>query len=123
MGDIGEDEPDDSSSQPSLEEALAKLGLTSLTETFQREQIDFDSLVSTKMHCPSHCVCHKGYTLYFCSISLSDLIDKTLANFFLCVYSFFTVTFYRLRRHNLIYGPKFWYFQNVLFVLLVYMPI
>ena len=43
-GDVGEDEPDDSS-QPSLEEALAKLGLTSLTKSFQREQIDFDSLV------------------------------------------------------------------------------
>ena len=42
--EMGEDEPDDS--QPSLEEALIQLGLTTLTETFQREQIDFDSLVS-----------------------------------------------------------------------------
>lgn len=41
---MGEDEPDNS--QPSLEEALTQLGLTTLTETFQKEQIDFDSLVS-----------------------------------------------------------------------------
>ena len=42
----GEDEPDDGEGQPSLEEALAQLGLTSLTEKFHQEQIDFDSLVS-----------------------------------------------------------------------------
>ena len=42
--EVGGDEPDEG--QPSLEEALSQLGLTTLTETFQREQIDFDSLVS-----------------------------------------------------------------------------
>ena len=45
IGEGGEDEPDDEG-QPSLEEALAQLGLTSQTEKFQQEQIDFDSLVS-----------------------------------------------------------------------------
>ena len=46
VGEGGEDEPDDDGGQPSLEEALAQLGLTSLTEKFHREEIDFDSLVS-----------------------------------------------------------------------------
>ena len=45
VGEGGEDEPDDGG-QPSLEEALAQLGLTSLTEKFHQEEIDFDSLVS-----------------------------------------------------------------------------
>ena len=42
---VGEDVPDDG--QPSLEEALTRLGLTGLTSKFQEEQIDFDSLVGT----------------------------------------------------------------------------
>ena len=42
---VGEDVPDDG--QPSLEEALTRLGLTNLTSKFQQEQIDFDSLVGT----------------------------------------------------------------------------
>ena len=46
VGEGGEDEPDDDGGQPSLEEALAQLGLTSLTEKFHQEEIDFDSLVS-----------------------------------------------------------------------------
>ena len=47
--EVGEDEPDEG--QPSLEEALTQLGLTGLTETFQSEQIDFDSLVSELSSC------------------------------------------------------------------------
>ena len=56
-GEVGEDVPDDDG-EPSLEEALARLGLTSLSEAFQREQIDFDSLVSecTMEQCPDPAV-------------------------------------------------------------------
>ena len=39
----GEDEPD---LAPSLEAVLTQLGLTDLMAIFQREQVDFDSLVS-----------------------------------------------------------------------------
>ena len=45
MAEVGEDVPDDGG-QPSLEESLTRLGLEKLTETFQDEQIDFDTLVS-----------------------------------------------------------------------------
>jgi hypothetical protein len=51
VGEGGEDEPDDGEGQPSLEEALTQLGLTSLTEKFHQEEIDFDSLVSVLIFC------------------------------------------------------------------------
>ena len=61
--EVGEDVPDEG--QPTLEEALAQLGLTNLTEVFQKEQIDFDSLVSVKycavlctvLPCTAHISC------------------------------------------------------------------
>ena len=62
-GEGGEDEPDDEG-QPSLEEALAQLGLTSLTEKFQNEQIDFDSLVSLTCYTTIHMYFSKSSNNY-----------------------------------------------------------
>ena len=40
----GEDEPD--KGQHTIEEALSELGLSELSDSFKKEQIDYDSLVS-----------------------------------------------------------------------------
>ena len=49
-GDNKEAEPTDEEHPPELEEVLAKHGLGSLIDTFQKEQIDMDSLVSRQGH-------------------------------------------------------------------------
>lgn len=43
---------------PTLHNALESLGLVGLIETFEKEQIDFDSLVCSKVVCPIYRVLH-----------------------------------------------------------------
>lgn len=45
-GGVAEGEEPDGSPEVPVEEVLAQLGLENLLETFQKEQIDVDSLVS-----------------------------------------------------------------------------